>query len=326
MDKAELRKAAIVLASLDLSAATEVCKRMSEVEAETLIAQVSDLGAVSPEEQEEALAAFRESLDNRTSVDGADRAESLMSAVLGRRTNEPQDDGYQLALQRLRGLNSLPATAIHRGLDGETPQMVAVVLGQLSAEKAAQVVQGYPDDQRADLALRVARLGQLAPGVVEAIGELLGGQAWRGDDEDTGDVGVTFVVNLLEDMDRESSRGLLEQLRGRDEALAEEVEERLFTFESIGQLPDEVLQVLLRSVDNADIARALKGAEQAIMERIMANLSSRGREMLEQEMELTGPVLVKDVEAAQRQVVKTALDLEQAGEITLSTEEQAYVQ
>ena len=138
-------------------------------------------------------------------------------------------------------------------------------------------------------------------------------------------MGVSFVVTLLEEMDRAASRGLLEELRSRDGELADEAEGLLFTFDDISGLSDESLQTLLRAVDNAVVARALKGADESVSSRLMENLSSRGREMLEQEMELMGPVLVSDMEAAQRDVVRAALDLEEAGEITLSTEEQAYV-
>lgn len=326
MDKAELRKAAIVLASLDLPAATAVCKHMSEIEAEMLINQVAALGPVSVEEQQEALAAFRAELDQRASVDGPERAEQLMASVLGRRRGQADNPGYQAALQRLRGLNNLEASTIHRMLEREGPQMVAVVLGQLSAEKAAQVVRLWPPERRADLALRVARLGRLAPGVVEAIGEALGAHTRA--DAATGDAeqGIGFLVSLLEDMDRAAARSLLEDLRNRDNDLADEVEGRLFTFENIAQLPDESLQALLRAVDITVMARALKGVDKSIMERVAANLSSRGKEMLDQEMELLGPVLVREVEEAQREVVRKAFELEEAGEIRLSTAEEAYVQ
>ncbi len=326
MDKAELRKAAIVLASLDLHAATAVCKHMSEIEAEMLINEVANLGPVSAEEQQEALAAFHAELQRRAAVDGPQRAEQLMSSVLGRRPGQADNPAYQAALQRLRSLNNLEANTIHRMLEREGPQMVAVVLGQLSAQKAAEVVRLWPEEQRADLALRVARLGRLAPGVVEAIGEALGAHSRT--DETTGgpDQGISFLVSLLEDMDRTASRSLLENLRHRDTQLAEEVEGRLFTFEKIAHLPDASLQTLLRAVDMAVMARALKGADQSIMERIYANLSSRGREMLEQEMELLGPVLVREVEQAQRDVVRKAFELEEAGEIRLSTEQEAYIE
>ena len=325
MEMTSLRKAAIVLASLDPSAATSVCKQMSPAEAEMLISEVSSLGQVPPDEQDVALADFRSQLDERAAVDGAHCAERLMASVLGRRSNEEPNIKRETALRRLQGLSSLEPATIRTMLAAESPQMAAVVLGQLSGVKAAQVVRTWPADQRADLTLRVARLGPLAPGVIEALGEVMGGRSFRDGNQEKGDMGVNFVVTLLGEMDRTASKGLLEELRTHDSALADEAEDLLFTFESIAGLSDEGLQVLLRTVDNAVVARALKGADETVSSRLLENMSSRGREMLEQEIELMGPVLVSEVEGAQREMVRAALELEEAGEITLSSEEQAYV-
>ncbi len=324
MEMTSLRKAAIVLASLDPSAATAVCKQMSPVEAETLISEVSNLGQIPSSEQDTALADFRSQLDEQAAVDGTHRAEQLMASVLGRRRNEEPDADREAALRRLQGLSSLEPATIRTMLAAESPQMAAVVLGQLTGTKAAEVVRAWPEDERADLALRVARLGLIAPGVVEALGEVMGGWSFRDGHQEKGDMGVNFVVTLLGEMDRTASKGLLEELRTHDSALADEAEGMLFTFDDIADLPDEAMQALLRSVDNAVVARALKGANESVSSRLMGNLSSRGREMLEQEIELMGPVLVSDMEAAQREMVRAALELEEAGEITLSSEEQAY--
>jgi flagellar motor switch protein FliG len=146
------------------------------------------------------------------------------------------------------------------------------------------------------------------------------------DSEGQADRGLQFVVGLLEDMDRGASKRLLGELRERDRELAEEVEDRLFTFENVVQLSDQDLQTLLRGLEHATIAQALKGVDTQIRDRIFANVSERAREILEQEIEFLGPVLVRDVESAQKEFVTLALDLEQAGEITLTTEEAEYVE
>ena len=169
-------------------------------------------------------------------------------------------------------------------------------------------------------------LAALAPLFGFLIGGVLGRQAYRTDESGEADRGLQFVVHLLEDMDRGASKRLLDELRAHDPELAEEVEGRLFTFENVVQLSDHDLQTLLRGLDQATIARALKGVDGTIRDRIFANISERAREMLRQEMEFLGPVLVRDVENAQRELVNLALELEQAGEITLTTEEAQYVE
>lgn len=308
----ELRKAAIVLASLDVDTAITVCRHMPDHEAEKVIAEMARLGSIDGEEQRRALEEFSEHVEHSPEVQPADRAERLMSAVLGHE-------------HRLRQLSSAPPESIRQLLIGETPQMVAVVLSQLTAQKAAQVLAQWPEEARSDLALRVAKLGRPAPGVIDALGEVLSRPAYRVE-QDGGENALEFVVQLLSDMDRSASTRLLTELRERDPLLAEQVEAHLFTFEDTVQLSDPNLQVLLRELDNATIARALKGVEEEIKERVFANLSERAREILTQEMEFLGPVLVRDVEAAQREFVNTALRLEELGEITLGGDEAAYVE
>jgi flagellar motor switch protein FliG len=249
-----------------------------------------------------------------------------MAEVLGRQSTSPEDERRKTALQRLRSLNNAKPASIHRMLADETPQMVAVLLSQLTPQKASQVLKEWPAETRSDLAFRVARMERLAPGAIEAIGEVLGRQAYRVDDEGSADRGLNFVVHLLEDMDRGSSKRLLGELRDRDQELADQVEDRLFTFENVVQLSDTDLQTLLRGLEHATIARALKGVDESIRDRIFANVSERARDILEQEIEFLGPVLVRDVENAQKEFVNLALDLEQAGEITLTTEEAQYVE
>ncbi len=326
MTSPEVRKAAIVLASLDVDAAANVCRHMPEMDAEQIISEMAQLGPIDPEEQEEALEQFEEILQRPVGIRASEHAERLMADVLGRQSLSEGDERREAALQRLRRLNSAEASSIGRMLAEETPQMVAVLISQLAPEKAAEVLNLWPQEQRSELALRVAKMKRLAPGAIEAIGEALGRQAYQVDGEGQADRGLEFVVGLLEDMDRGASKRLLGELREQDPELADEVEDRLFTFENVVQLSDQDLQALLRGLEHATIARALKGVDDQIRDRIFKNVSERAREILEQEIEFLGPVLVHDVEQAQKEFVTLALELEQAGEITLTTEEAQYVE
>lgn len=326
MEQQELRKAAIVLASLDRETAAAVCKQMSDVETEILLAEVAKLHTVRPEEQREALSSFRDYLSETSPLGGLALAEDLMSSVLGRKTPRLPDSRQASALERLRSLNKADPHALCRLLKGETLQMVALMLSQLSAEKAAEVLMVWPEEDRAELALCVANQGQLAPGAVEAIREALDSDAYPLDQQGSADAGIEFLVRLVEDMDRRAGKSLLDELRTRDEDLANVVGEQLLTFDNVAQLTDKDLQRLLRDVEHDLLARALKSVSETVKERILINLSTRGREILEQEMELLGPVLVRDVEAAQKDIVKKALELEEAGELTLSAEEEDYIE
>jgi len=325
MEKADLRKAAIVLASLGHEVAAEVCRQMNEADAEVLLDEVAKLGTVAPEEQREALSAFRQHLGAARLLGGPTMAEQLMAAVLGPKRSRRRNPKQQSALGRLHALSSDPA-AVHRLLKAEAPPMVALVLAQLSPENAAQALEAWPKEERGELAWRMATLGQLAPGAVEAIAEALADRSYLVDNDATANAGVGFVVKLLEDMDRGTTKELLEELRARDEALAAQVEEQLFTFEDVLRLPERAFQLVLRGIEHPTIARALKGAEAEMTQRVLSNLSTRGQEILKQEMDLLGPVLLSEVEAAQKEFVRKALELEESGELTLSAQKEVYVE
>lgn len=326
MSAPDVRKAAIVLASLDVETAVSICRHLPELDAEQLITVMGQLGPVDPDEQTEALCEFQEHVSRPARLRAAEHAEQLMAAVLGHQSLSEQDERRRVALQRLRALNQVDPAAIRRLLSEETPQMVAAVLSQLLPAQAARVLGQWPAEMRSDLALRVAKMERLAPGAMEAIGEAIGRRAYHTDADSSADRGLQFVVHLLEDMDRGASKRLLDELRERDAELADEVEGHLFTFENVVQLSDQDLQVLLRGLGHATIARALKGVDESVRERIFNNVSERAREILGQEMEFLGPVLVRDVEAAQREFVTLALELEQAGELVLTTEDAQYVE
>src|SRR5581483_10019907 len=100
--------------------------------------------------------------------------------------------------------------------------------------------------------------------------------------------------------------------------LAEEVRKLLFVFEDILKLDDRSIQLVLKEVDTKDLALALRGASDEVKERILANMSQRGGEMLAEEMEYMPPQRRRVVEEAQSKIVAVVRRLEDAGQITIA--------
>jgi flagellar motor switch protein FliG len=88
-------------------------------------------------------------------------------------------------------------------------------------------------------------------------------------------------------------------------------------FEDLRSIDDRAMQRLLRDVDTKLLAMALKGASPDLRQRITSQMSQRAVSGLNEEMETLGPSRMKDVEAAQTQIVTQARALEEAGEIVL---------
>ncbi|MGZ4451058.1 MAG: FliG C-terminal domain-containing protein, partial [Nocardioides sp.] len=100
-----------------------------------------------------------------------------------------------------------------------------------------------------------------------------------------------------------------------DSALADEVRSRMFMFEDIVSLEDRSVQLVLRQVDNAELAMALKGVADVVRTKITSNLSERAAETLLEEVDLLGAVRLAQVEEAQQSIIRTIRQLEEQGQI-----------
>ena len=92
----------------------------------------------------------------------------------------------------------------------------------------------------------------------------------------------------------------------------------MFVFEDLVTLDDRSIQRVLKEVDMRDLALALKTASEEVTNRVFKNISSRAREMIKEDMELMGPVRLRDVEDAQQKIVNNIRQLEESGEIVIA--------
>jgi flagellar motor switch protein FliG len=125
-------------------------------------------------------------------------------------------------------------------------------------------------------------------------------------------------VDIINHSDRNTERLILEGLEQRSTELAEEVRARMFMFEDVTQLEDRAVQILLRSVDNKDLAVALKGVKDEVRDKFVSNMSERAGLALVEDMDVLGPVRVKQVEEAQAAIIRQIRVLEESGDIVIS--------
>jgi flagellar motor switch protein FliG len=174
-------------------------------------------------------------------------------------------------------------------------------------------------DQQAEVAMRVATMGQTSPEVVKDVATVMKEKLQLVLQQEYAVAGgVESLAQILNSADRGTERNILEHLRAEDEELAEEVRSLLFTFEDILQLDDRSLQLVLKQVDAKDLALALRGASEDVKSWVIANMSERAGEILREEMELMAPQRRRIVEEAQSKVVAVVRQLEDAGEIVVA--------
>jgi flagellar motor switch protein FliG len=130
--------------------------------------------------------------------------------------------------------------------------------------------------------------------------------------------GIQALAAILNAVDRTTERNILERLGASDSELADQVRSLLFVFEDILKLDDRSIQLVLKEIEQKDLALALRGASSEVVDRLMANMSTRAAEMLAEEIEMMPPQRRKIVEEAQSKIVAAVRRLEEAGEIIIS--------
>ncbi|MGH2891496.1 MAG: flagellar motor switch protein FliG, partial [Solirubrobacteraceae bacterium] len=208
----------------------------------------------------------------------------------------------------------------------ESPQTVAMVIANLHTTLAAQVLSSLPDGEQPEIALRIARMSETSPDVVKQVESVMKQKlANIIQQEYSAAGGIKSLADILNHADRSTERNVLDSITETDEHLGAEVRRLLFVFEDIVKLDDRAIQLILREADQKDLALALRGVAEEVKERILANMSERGAQMLVEEMEYQPPQRKRDIEEAQGRVVAIVRKLEEAGAVVLSRSEDDVV-
>jgi flagellar motor switch protein FliG len=323
------QKAAVLLIALGAQNAAEVLKHLSDREIEALSLEMTALDTVRPELGELVLDELAERViaSEAMGKGGVEYARSVLEHLFG---PERAADIIQLVSEAAEGrpfdfVRRTPAEQIAAFLVDESPQTIALVVANLTAGHGAKVLAELPTDMQPDVALRIALMGETSPSVVRDVAQGLRDKLSNVlEHEFSSAGGVETLAELLNQAGRSTERNVLQTIGASHEDLAEEVRARLFTFEDLHRLADRELQLVLREVDQKDLALALRGVPEWLMEKITGNMSTRAAELMREDIEAQAPQRKHVVEEAQGRIVAVVRRLEDSGAISLggSTEEE----
>ena len=325
------QRAAIFLLGVGEQAATEVMRHMSAKEVQQVGEAMATISKLTNNQVESVLADFHlESAEINplgleapdftrrvmTSALGQDKAQNILSQVL----ETPEEHNGVEALQWMA------PKAIADVLGGEHPQIAATIMTQLYDEQAANVLALLPDDMRKDVILRIARMEELDPRAMEELDRVLESQLGNLQRTPPRKVlGPDNLAAILNATDSELEQEMLEALTQADEDLSDDVKEKMFVFDNLIKLDDRGFQTLVRDIDQEKLLVALKGVDQELTERFFNNMSERAADILREDMEASGPVKLAEVEAAQKDIVKTAMKLADEGALMIGKGARDYV-
>lgn len=321
-----IRKAAVVLLSLEKSLAAEVMAQLTKDDVEALTMEIARLDDVTKEEQDGAIEEFYNLGMARVHIErgGIEYAHDLLEQSLGK-------EKASSILETVRqSLSSVPFGFLQKAgpenlltfVVEEHAQTIALILSHLPATLSAAVLAKLPSNKQLDVVRRIATMEQTSPEVVRDVErslEVRMRSTFMQQLEKAG--GVSAVAQMLNVTDRMTNKAILENLEQESPELVEQIRRLMFVFDDLMKLDDKAIQSLLKEVENAQWALALKGASEELKSKIMGNLSQRASAMLMEEMQYLGPVRVSDVETAQQQIVDTVRRLEDSGEIIVAAGE-----
>jgi flagellar motor switch protein FliG len=324
------KKAAVLLVSLGPEKAAEVFKHLRDDEIESLSLEMAKLQRVDPVTTGvvlEEFAATVEAFDSLMSG-GVDYAREVLERALGpeRALEIIGRLSSVIEMRPFEFLRKTPPEQLVTFLRNESPQTVALVVDNLHTSLASQVLSHLPSGEQAEIALRIARMGETSPDVVKQVETVMKRKLDSVVQQEYSSAGgIKSLAEILNHADRSTERNVLDALTESDEELAAEVRRLLFVFEDIVKLDDRSIQLVLREADQKDLALALRGVNDDVKERILSNMSERGATMLVEEMAYMPPQRKRVVEEAQGRIVAIVRKLEEAGALVLSRGEEDAV-
>ncbi len=324
-----IRKAAILLLSMDEELSKEILKELEDEDIEAIGNEIAQIKLIPDHVALSVRDEFMRRLtkNNRQVVGGENKFKSLIKKSFN------NEQAEQL-LENMESKKGLPGEFLRKCdprilaniIKGEHPQTIALVLSTLNNKKAGEAIASLPERIQGDVVVRMAFLEKVDTKVLEEIENVLREQL-----ESIGVVegrqlgGLEAVANILNQMDGTLENELLEKVEEADPDLAEKIRQLMFTFEDLIQLDNKSVQMLLKEIGSDDISVALKGASEEMKEKIFLNMSERAAAMLKEDLEAMGPIRLSDVEKTQIKIAMIAKKLESEGKIVLSKGNERFV-
>jgi flagellar motor switch protein FliG len=319
-----IRKAAILLITLGEQTSGEILKQMDEEEVEAIGREVARLSSITSEQAETLLEEFYQMTVAHDYVlkGGVDYARKILINAFGPEPAKRMMDRLVKALgsemTSFDVLQKADPQQVAKFIHNEHPQTIALVLSHLNPSQAAGLLISLPPEMRSDVALRMANLDQISPEIISKIAGIIGQKLKAlGEFSRESYGGVRAVSEMFNRLDSGTSKEVLESMEQSHPTLVETIRHLMFVFEDLLLLGSDAVKEVLGKVDRKVLTIALKGTSDQLKTHFLTQMSQRGAEMLREDMEALGPIKIKEVEAAQQQIISVVRQLESEGTISL---------
>ena len=322
MDDEGVEDAAILLMSIGEAEAAEVFKHLAPKEVQSVGEAIANMKSVPRERVASVLSKFATTASGQSMLvrDSHEYVKGVLRKALG-------NDKAKLLIDRIltggdvAGIESLKwidPESVAELLRSEHPQIVAAILVHLDSEQSSSVLKAFPERQRNEVLVRIATLDGIQPVALHDLNEVMG-KVLAGSDKlkKSGMGGAKAAAEIINRLGSAIETSALDFIREVDSELAQRILDNMFTFEDLEKLEDSAIQSVLKEVQSESLVIALKGATPALRAKVFKNMSKRAAETLREDLESRGPVRVSEVEAEQKELIKTVRRLADEGQIML---------
>ena len=322
-----LRKAAVLLVAVGETLAKEILRVLPEADVQRLTEELADLRGITPELSSEVMEEFWELLETQNYMvhGGLDYASRLLMDTFGKERAEDLltmvRRSQEAAQGNLAKLQRTDPQQLGKLLDSEHPQTIALVLAHLDPRRASMVLDNLSEEHKVISIQRLAEMRQFSPEMAQKVAHILHRRLESmGDTARKSYSGFKAVADLLNRVNAEEAKKILEAIEENDAELALSIRNLMFTFEDLITVPAASIREIVSGVDKRQLALALRGANEELRAQIFKSMSTRAVEMMKEDMEVLGPVRSREVAQAQQEILNLARRLETEGKVILKLE------
>ena len=259
---------------------------------------------------------MREFLDNYDKNDHLlISGKEFFARSVGDRLGEGDKEVFKEKIVPFETLVDLPPDNLNNAIKGEHPQTIALILSYLPEQTAAEVLKLLPEDVKLEVAYRLTDLGDVTTEFLEELDQSIRNSLSADGTSSREFDGIEALASILNQVDGGTEESIMTFLEKQDADLAQSIKQKMFVFEDLLDFDDKNFREILQNVDSQLLLKGLKAASDDLKDKVFRNLSQRASEMLQEDMEVMGPVRLKEVEEAQLEVLNVAKRLESEGRI-----------
>ena len=322
IDLSRPQQASLLLLAVGQDRAASVLRHMGPKEVQMIGSTMAQLGQITSRMVDDVLEQFIIEIKNETGLglDSDEYIRSMLTNALG------ADKAGSIIDRILLGANSkgieqlkwMDTRAIADLIRLEHPQIISIILSQLDADQAADVLTLLPQNLRSDILMRIATLEGVQPAALRELDDIMEKQLTGSEGVKSSQIGgIDAAANILNFIESVVSEPMMQDIGEANADLAQRIQDKMFVFGDLVNVDDRGIQTLLREVSTDQLLLALRGVDAALRDKIFNNMSRRAAEMLRDDLEAAPPARLSEVEMAQKDILQIAKRLSDAGEIAL---------